>query len=82
MPILRQTIPNKPWLMYLSYGATHAPHHAPKEWIDKYKGKFDMGYEKFRELTLKKMKSLHIVPENVELPPLNPWPAPEVILEE
>lgn len=78
---VKQVTPNKPWFIYLSYGATHAPHHAPKEWIDKYKGKFDMGYEKFRELTLEKMKKLNIVPTNTTLSPINPWPAPEVILE-
>lgn len=78
---VKQVAPNKPWFVYLAYGATHAPHHAPKEWADKYKGKFDMGYEKFRELTLEKMKKLKIVPDNTELSPLNPWPAPDVILE-
>ena len=60
---------------------THAPHHAPKEWIEKYDGKFDMGYEKFREQTLEKMKKLKIVPANTQLSTINPWPAPEVILE-
>jgi arylsulfatase len=78
---LKQVAPSKPWFTYLAYGATHAPHHAPQEWIDKYKGKFDMGYEKFREQTLKKMKKLKIVPANTKLSPLNPWPAPEVVLE-
>ncbi|NNM59510.1 MAG: arylsulfatase [Legionellales bacterium] len=78
---VKQCAPKKPWFIYLAYGATHAPHHAPQEWIDKYKGKFDMGYEKFRELTLEKMKALEIVPENTELSPLNPWPVNEVIIE-
>ncbi len=78
---LTQVTPNKPWFIYLAYGATHAPHQAPKEWIDKYKGKFDMGYEKFRELTLKRMKKLKIVPSNTKLSSLNPWPAPEVVVE-
>lgn len=78
---VKQVNPNKPWFVYLAYGATHAPHQAPQEWIDKYKGKFDMGYEKFREITLENMKKQGIVPPNTELSPLNPWPAPEVILE-
>ena len=78
---IKQVNPDKPWLVYLAYGATHAPHHSPKEWIDKYKGKFDMGYEKFREITLEKMKTLKIVPDHTELTPLNPWPAPDIILE-
>src|SRR5262249_29666567 len=44
--------PDKPWLLYLAFGACHAPHHAPKEWADKYKGKFDMGWDKYRETVL------------------------------
>ncbi len=44
--------PDKPFFMYYAPGATHAPHHCPKEWIDKYKGKFDMGWDKLREQTL------------------------------
>lgn len=78
---LKQAVPDKPWFVYLAYGATHAPHHSPQEWIDKYRGKFDMGYEKFRELALENMKKLKIVPANTQLSPINPWPAPEVILE-
>ena len=66
--------PNKPWLMYFCPGANHAPHHCPKEWADKYKGKFDMGYEKYREMVLPKMKEMGIVPENTELTPVNPMP--------
>ncbi len=48
--------PDKPFFMYFCPGATHAPHHAPKEWIDKYKGKFDMGYERYRELVFESQK--------------------------
>ena len=44
--------PDKPWLMYFAPGGAHAPHHVPKEWADRYKGKFDMGYEKIREQVL------------------------------
>ena len=47
----------------------HAPHHAPKEWIDKYKGKFDAGWDKLREETLAKQKQLGLVPQNVKLAP-------------
>ena len=71
--------PDKPWLCYLAFGANHAPHQAPKEWIEKYKGKFDMGYEKYRELVLRNMKKLGTVPEDTELSPINPWAAPGVI---
>ena len=43
--------PDKPFYVYFATGATHAPHHAPKEWADKYKGKFDQGWDKLREET-------------------------------
>ena len=61
--------PDKPFYVYFATGATHAPHHAPKEWIDKYKGKFDMGWDKLREETLARQKALGIVPENTQLTP-------------
>ncbi len=73
--------PDKPWLCYLAFGATHAPHQAPKEWIERYRGKFDMGYEAYREIALANMKRLGVVPENTELSPINPWAAPDVISE-
>ena len=44
--------PNKPWFLYYATGTAHAPHHAPKDWIAKYKGKFDQGWDKVREETL------------------------------
>ena len=65
--------PDKPFFMYFCPGATHAPHHAPKEWIEKYKGKFDMGYEAYRELVFERQKKLGIFPESAELSPLNPY---------
>jgi len=61
--------PDKPFMMYFATGACHAPHHAPKEWIDKYKGKFDAGWDKLREETLAKQKQLGLVPQNVKLAP-------------
>ncbi|MEA2305716.1 MAG: hypothetical protein QOH43_2996 [Solirubrobacteraceae bacterium] len=60
-----------------SSGACHAPHHAPKEWIDRFKGRFDMGYEALREQTLARQKEMGIVPPDTELPPLNPIGTPE-----
>lgn len=71
----------KPWLCYLAFGANHAPHQVPRPWIEKYRGKFDMGYEKYRELVLANMKKLGVVPESTELSPPNPWAAPSVIAE-
>ncbi len=68
----KQVAPEKPFFLYLSFGATHAPHHVWREWADKYKGKFDMGYEKYREIVLGRMKKMGILPENTDLPPLNP----------
>lgn len=61
--------PDKPFFMYYAPGATHAPHHVPKEWIEKYKGKFDQGWDKMRELTLERQIKMGIVPENTKLAP-------------
>jgi len=64
--------PDKPFFLYYAPGACHAPHHAPREWIDKFKGQFDMGYEAMREQTLARQKQMGLVPQETELPPLNP----------
>jgi arylsulfatase A-like enzyme len=69
----KMLVPDKPFFMYFCPGATHAPHHAPKEWIDRYKGRFDMGYEAYRELVFERQKQLGIFPEDAELTPLNPY---------
>jgi arylsulfatase len=61
--------PDKPFMIYFAPGATHAPHHVPKEWIEKYKGKFDEGWDSLREKTLARQKEMGIVPENTQLPP-------------
>ena len=59
--------PDKPFFVYFAPGATHAPHHVPKEWADKYKGKFDEGWDKLREATLARQKVLGVVPEDCQL---------------
>ena len=59
--------PDKPFFLYTSFGATHAPHHVPKEWVEKYKGKFDKGWDVVREETLANMKANGIVPEDTQL---------------
>jgi arylsulfatase A-like enzyme len=59
--------PTKPWLLYYATGTAHAPHHAPKEWIDKCKGQFDQGWDKVREETLARQIKLGIVPANTQL---------------
>jgi arylsulfatase A-like enzyme len=61
--------PDKPFFMYFAPGATHAPHQAPKEWIAKFKGKFDGGWDKMREETLERQKKMGIVPANTKLAP-------------
>ncbi|MEC4747051.1 arylsulfatase [Methylomicrobium sp. Wu6] len=61
--------PDKPFFMYFAPGATHAPHHVPKEWIAKYKGKFDQGWDKFREETLARQIKLGVVPAGTQLAP-------------
>jgi arylsulfatase A-like enzyme len=58
---------NKPWMLYYSTGCSHAPHHVGKEWADKYKGKFDQGWDKYREETLARQRKLGIVPPDTEL---------------
>ncbi|MDR3618497.1 MAG: arylsulfatase [Paludisphaera borealis] len=61
--------PDKPFFTYFAPGATHAPHHAPKEWISRYKGKFDQGWDKLREETLARQIKLGVVPAGTKLAP-------------
>ncbi|WP_028453727.1 arylsulfatase [Chitinilyticum aquatile] len=61
--------PDKPFFMYYAPGAAHAPHHAPKEWIDRWKGKFDQGWDVLREETLKRQIAKGIVPPGTKLAP-------------
>ena len=68
----KQSEPDKPWYLWFCPGANHAPHHAPQEYIDKYKGKFDDGYEAYREWVLPRMIEKGILPEGTELTPMNP----------
>ena len=64
--------PDKPFFLYFSTGATHAPHQVPKEWSDKYKGKFDQGWDKLREETFARQKQLGVIPANTKLTPRDP----------
>lgn len=61
--------PDKPFFIYFAPGATHAPHHVPKEWIAKYKGRFDGGWDRFREETLTRQIKLGVVPPGTSLAP-------------
>ncbi len=69
--------PDKPFLLYYAPGACHAPHHVPREWADRYRSRFDLGYEALREQTLARQKELGIVPSDTVLPPINPIGTPE-----
>ena len=60
-------MPDKPFFIYYAPGATHAPHHVPTEWSDKYKGKFDQGWDKLREESFERQKKLGVIPKDAEL---------------
>ena len=61
--------PDKPFFIYFATGATHAPHHVPKEWIAKYKGQFDQGWDRLRDATLARQIQLGVVPAGTKLTP-------------
>ena len=73
--------PDRPFFMYFAPGATHAPHHVPKQWIAKYKGKFDQGWDRLREETLARQIRLGVVPAGTTLAPkpeaIKDWDYPE-----
>ncbi len=69
---LNAAAPDQPFFLYYVPGGTHSPHQPKKEWIEKFKGKFDMGYEKLREQIFANQKRLGVIPVNTEL---TPWPA-------
>jgi len=60
-------MPDKPFFVYFAPGAAHAPHHVPKEWADKYKGKFDQGWDKLREEIFARQKKLGVIPTDCQL---------------
>ena len=66
--------PSRPWFMWFNPGANHAPHHAPKDYIAKYKGKFDDGYDAYRKWVLPRMIAKGILPKGTELTAFNPLP--------
>jgi arylsulfatase len=73
---LRNVAPQKPFFLYFCTGAGHTPHHVPKDWIEKYRGKFDMGWDRAREIIFARQKELGIIPQDTEL-----TPRPELIKE-
>ena len=68
----KQVAPDKPFYLHFCTGATHAPHHVPKEWADRYKGMFDDGWDAYREKVFSRQKELGIVPAEAELSRLDP----------
>ena len=68
---LNAAAPDKPFFVYYVPGGTHSPHQPKKEWIEKFKGKFDMGWEKLREQIFANQKRLGVIPANTQL---TPWP--------
>ena len=69
----QQTLhPDRPFFLYFTPGAVHGPHQIQKEWSDKYKGKFDQGWEKLREETFKRQKALGWIPKDADLTPIDP----------
>jgi arylsulfatase len=71
---LKASHPSKPWYMWLCPGALHAPHQAPEEYIARYRGRFDDGYEAYREWALDRMIAKGIMPAGTTLTPINPMP--------
>jgi len=69
---VKSIAPDRPFFLYVAPGATHSPHHAPKDWIAKFKGKFDMGWDKYREETLARQKRLGVVPQDTKLTTRSP----------
>ena len=63
----KQVDPDKPFYLHFCPGATHAPHHVPKEWADRYKGVFDDGWDAYREKVFARQKELGIIPQDAEL---------------
>jgi arylsulfatase len=69
---LKQLAPDKPFFLYFAPGAMHAPHHVPKQWADRYRGKFDEGYEKYREHVFRRQVEGGLVPKGTRLSPHDP----------
>ena len=73
----------KPWFVYYATGCAHAPHHVPQEWAAKYKGRFDGGWDAYREQTFERQKQLGVIPADAELTPRNEaFPAWDSLPEE
>ena len=72
----RSVYPDRPFFMYLAFGATHAPHHAPPEYLDKYRGRFDQGWDIVRDEWFNRQLKLGVIPDDTVLAPHNPGVLP------
>lgn len=70
---LRHVDFDKPWFCYLAPGACHSPHQSPPEWLERYRGRFDQGWDRWREATLERQKALGVLPGHTELSPRPEW---------
>jgi len=68
----KSTTPDRPFFIYYAPGATHAPHHVPKEWIDKFNGQFNQGWDKYREEAYQRQLKLGAIPPDTKLTPRPP----------
>jgi len=73
MKFAKSVAPKKPFFMYFAPGAMHAPHHVTAKWREQFKGKFDMGWEKYREQVFKRQKDMGIIPADTKLTPRPEW---------
>src|SRR5882724_65164 len=69
---VKSIAPDRPFFLYVAPGATHSPHQVPNEWIAKFKGKFDMGWDKYREETMERQKKLGVIPQDTKLTTRSP----------
>jgi hypothetical protein len=65
----KSVTPDRPFFVYFAPGATHGPHHVPKEWMDKFKGKFNQGWDKYRDETYQRQLKLGVIPPDTKLTP-------------
>ena len=79
---LRHVQPDQPFLLYFATGACHSPHQAPAEWIERYRGRFDAGWDEWREATSERQRAMGVLPADVELSPRPEWVPPWSSLSE
>jgi arylsulfatase A-like enzyme len=70
---IRSVEPDQPFFLYFATGACHSPHHAPAEWIERYRGQFDGGWDEWREATFARQQTMGLLPDGTRLSPRPPW---------